>query len=108
MCECSLRKKLLGFVKLSKIKKLLGSEKFHCNTVYTAERFVLQEKNSEPQNPRFIIESGFKSRAVYNGARLVHIIIIIIYLFSFLFIPDCMVFNDLFGLWSWQCPPPSL
>ena len=26
---------------------------------------------SEPQNPRFIIESGFKSRAGYNGARTV-------------------------------------
>ena len=26
----------------------------------------------EPQNPRFIIESGFKSRAGYNGARTVY------------------------------------
>ena len=39
--------------------------------------FILQSgfitKNfSEPQNPRFIIESGFKSRAGYNGARTVH------------------------------------
>ena len=27
---------------------------------------------SEPKNPRFIIESGFKSRAGYNGARTVY------------------------------------
>ena len=26
---------------------------------------------SEPQNPRFVIESSFKSRAGYNGARMV-------------------------------------
>ena len=39
--------------------------------VYTAERFELQGNFFEPQNPRFIIESGFKSRAGYNGARTV-------------------------------------
>ena len=38
--------------------------------VYTAERFVLQD--TEPQNPWFIIESGFKSRAGYNGAHTVN------------------------------------
>ena len=30
---------------------------------------------SEPKNPRFIIESGFKSRAGNNGARTVYGII---------------------------------
>ena len=39
--------------------------------VYTAERFILQRNFSEPKNPRFIIESGFKSRAGHNGARTV-------------------------------------
>ena len=38
---------------------------------YTAEWCVLQEKFFEPQNPRFIIESGFKPRAGYSGARTV-------------------------------------
>ena len=39
--------------------------------VYTAERFVFSRNFSEPQNPQFIFESGFKSRAGYNGARTV-------------------------------------
>ena len=39
--------------------------------VYIAERLELQGNFFEPQNPRFIIESGFKSRAGYNGARTV-------------------------------------
>ena len=39
--------------------------------VYAAERFVYTKNFSEPQNPRFIIKSGFKSRAGYNGARTV-------------------------------------
>ena len=39
--------------------------------VYTAERLVLHWNFSEPKNPRFIIESGFKSRASNNGARTV-------------------------------------
>ena len=39
--------------------------------VYTAERFVLQENFSETKNPRFIIESSFKSTAGYDGARTV-------------------------------------
>ena len=42
------------------------------SAVYTAERFVLQKNFSGPQNPRFIIESGFKSRAVFNGACTVY------------------------------------
>ena len=41
--------------------------------VYTAERFVIQWNFSDLKNPRFIIESGFKSRAGYNGARTVYI-----------------------------------
>ena len=40
--------------------------------VYIAERLELQGNFFEPQNPRFIIESGFKSRAGYNGARTVY------------------------------------
>ena len=40
--------------------------------VYTAERFMLHWNFSEPKNPRFIIESGFKSRAGNNGARTVY------------------------------------
>ena len=43
-------------------KKNLFSDEFE-KTIYTAERFALQEFFSEPQNPRFIIESGFKSNA---------------------------------------------
>ena len=39
--------------------------------VYIAERLELHGNFFEPQNPRFIIESGFKSRAGYNGARTV-------------------------------------
>ena len=39
--------------------------------VYTAERFIIQWNFSDLKNPRFIIESGFKSRAGYNGARTV-------------------------------------
>ena len=39
--------------------------------VYTAERFVIQWNFFDLKNPRFIIESGFKSRAGYNGARTV-------------------------------------
>ena len=39
--------------------------------VYNAEWFILQGNFSEPKNLRFIIESGFKSRAGYNGARTV-------------------------------------
>ena len=39
--------------------------------VYIAERFVMQWNFSDLKNPRFIIESGFKSRAGYNGARTV-------------------------------------
>ena len=41
--------------------------------VYTAERFVIHWNFSDLKNPRFIIESGFKSRAGYNGARTVDI-----------------------------------
>ena len=40
--------------------------------VYIAERFVIQWNFSDLKNPRFIIESGFKSRAGYNGARTVY------------------------------------
>ena len=39
--------------------------------VYTAERFEMPRNFSDLKNPRFIIESGFKSRAGYNGARTV-------------------------------------
>ena len=39
--------------------------------VYIAERFVIQWNFSDLKNPRFIIESGFKSRAGYNGVRTV-------------------------------------
>ena len=38
---------------------------------YAAERLVLQETFSKLKNPRFRNESGFKSRAAYNGARTV-------------------------------------
>ena len=41
--------------------------------VYIAERFELHGNFFELQNPRFIIESGFKSRAGYNGARTVYL-----------------------------------
>ena len=40
--------------------------------VYTAERFVIQWNFSDLKNPRFIIESGFKSRAGYDDTRTVH------------------------------------
>ena len=40
--------------------------------VYTAERFVIQRNFSDLKNPRFIIKSGFKSRAGNNGARTVY------------------------------------
>ena len=39
--------------------------------VYIAERFVIHRSFSDLENPRFIIESGFKSRAGNNGARTV-------------------------------------
>ena len=39
--------------------------------VYIAERFIFTRNFFESQNPRFIIKSGFKSRAGYNGARTV-------------------------------------
>ena len=35
--------------------------------VYAAERFTMHWNFSDPTNPRFVIESGFKSRAGYNG-----------------------------------------
>ena len=53
---------------LSKIEKKGKLEA----AVYIAERVVLQGNFSEPKNPRFIIESGFKSRAGNNGARTVY------------------------------------
>ena len=37
-----------------------------------AELLVLQEKNFEPKNPRFIIESSFKPRAGDDGECRVH------------------------------------
>jgi hypothetical protein len=40
-------------------------------TVYTAERFVIQWNFFDLKNPRFIIESGFKSRAVSNQERVI-------------------------------------
>ena len=39
--------------------------------VYIAERFVIHRSFSDLENPRFIIESGFKSRAGNNGAHTV-------------------------------------
>ena len=39
--------------------------------VYIAERFIIHWNFSDLKNPRFIIQSGFKSRAGYNGARTV-------------------------------------
>ena len=56
------------FVKISKMKKqvILAA-------VYIAERFELLGNFFQPQNPRFVIKSGFKSRAGYNGARTVNI-----------------------------------
>ena len=39
--------------------------------VSTAEQFIIQWNFFNLKNPRFIIESGFKSRAGYNGARTV-------------------------------------
>ena len=39
--------------------------------VYVAERFIMHWNFSDLKNPRFIIKSGFKSRAGYNGARTV-------------------------------------
>ena len=41
--------------------------------VYTAERFVIPWNFSDLKNLRFIIESGFKSRAGYDGACTVNI-----------------------------------
>ena len=36
---------------------------------YTAEQFVIHTRNfSDSQNPRIIIENGFKSRVGFNGA----------------------------------------
>ena len=43
--------------------------------VYTAARFVIQWNFSDLKNPRFIIKSGFKSRAGYNGARTVYLLL---------------------------------
>ena len=40
--------------------------------VYIAERSVIQWNFSDLKNPRFIVESGFKSRAGYNGTRTVY------------------------------------
>ena len=40
--------------------------------VYISERFELQGNFFEPQNPRFIIESGFKSNAGWDGTRMIH------------------------------------
>ena len=37
--------------------------------VYIAEPFIIQWNFSDLKNPRFIIESSFKSRVGYNGAR---------------------------------------
>ena len=51
------------FLNLSK------SEKINCGLRYRA--VCIPRNFSEPQNPQFIIESGFKSRAGYNGARRV-------------------------------------
>ena len=45
---------------------LLKSLGLYCRAVCITRNF------SEPQNPRFIIESGFKSRAGYAGTRTVH------------------------------------
>ena len=56
----------VGFLKLSKMEKQVKLA-----AVYTAERFALQGNFFGPQNPRFIFKSGFKSRAGYNGARMV-------------------------------------
>ena len=42
--------------------------------VYNAERFVIRWNFYDLKNPRFIIKSGFKSRAGYNGARTVYAI----------------------------------
>jgi len=46
--------------------------------VYTAERFVLQKTFLS----RFIIKSGFKSRAGYNGVRTVYCLARIIVYFQ--------------------------
>ena len=53
--------------------KLSKSGKKHVKlaAVYATERLVFTRNFSEPQNPRFIIKSGFNSRAGYNGARTV-------------------------------------
>ena len=64
---------ILSWIKSIKDFKLDFIEWFVIQTaVYNAERFVMQWNFSDLKNPRFIIESGFKSRAGYNGARTVH------------------------------------
>ena len=50
--------------------------------VYIAERFVIQWNFSDLKNLRFIIESGFKSRAGYNGARTVYYWDVLLYDFN--------------------------
>ena len=53
--------------------KLSKSGKKHVKlaAVYATERLVFTRNFSEPQNPRFIIKSGFNSRAGYDGAHTV-------------------------------------
>ena len=64
---------ILSWIKSIKDSKLDFIEWFVIQTaVYNAERFVMQWNFFDLKNPRFIIESGFKSRAGYNGARTVH------------------------------------
>ena len=86
---------------------LLKSEKWiKLAAVYTAEWFVLNETFSYLQNPWFIIENEFKSRAGYNGARTV-----LIYWFSH--IKSCMPYLICVGTnihsevinFLWYIPP---
>ena len=41
--------------------------------VFIAEGFIFTRNFFDSQNPRFIFKSGFKSRAGYNGARMVYV-----------------------------------
>ena len=67
MLQIDQKEKLWPFCKTIKT----ANKYVKLDAVYNAERFILQGNFSESKNPRFIIESGFKSRAGYNGARTV-------------------------------------
>ena len=57
--------KKVAYYSMSYTVLLYQSWGLHCRAVCITRNF------SEPQNPQLIIESGFKSRAGYDGARTV-------------------------------------